>query len=87
VKSSYNSGTYYGGNSAVPAPAIADAGITAPTPQGTTPQIAVNRPAMEAIPQNTRRQAALKPATKFDFTFTGKFLMLVHQSHFLSLIS
>ncbi|MBB6001611.1 TonB-dependent receptor [Arcicella rosea] len=74
VKSSYNSGTYYGGNSAVPAPTIADAGITAPSPQGTTPQIAVNRPAMEAIPQNTRRQAALKPATKFDFTFTGKIL-------------
>jgi ferric enterobactin receptor len=75
VKSSYNSGTYYGGNSSVAAPPIADVGINSLTvPSGTNGQIAVNRPSIADVPTtNVRRQVA-KAAVKHNFTFTGRII-------------
>ncbi len=65
VKSSYNSGTYYGGN-AGDNPIVA-----APTvPDVATGQVPVERPKIAIV----NNRATNKPPTKFGFTFTGRII-------------
>ena len=65
VKSSYNSGTYYGGN-AGDSPIVA-----APTvPDVATGQVPIERPKIAII----NNRATNKPPTKFGFTFTGRII-------------
>jgi ferric enterobactin receptor len=65
VKSSYNSGTYYGGN-AGDSPIVA-----APTvPDVSTGQAPVERPKIAIV----NNRATNKPPTKFGFTFTGRII-------------
>jgi hypothetical protein len=65
VKSSYNSGTYYGGNAGV------NPIITTPTvPNVTTGQVLVERPKIAIV----NNRATNKTPTKFGFTFTGRII-------------
>jgi ferric enterobactin receptor len=64
VKSSYNSGTYYGGN-ASDAPIIAT-----PVPNVEVGQVQVERPKIAIV----NNRASNKAATKFGFTFTGRII-------------
>jgi ferric enterobactin receptor len=64
VKSSYNSGTYYGGN-AGDAPIVAT-----PVPNVEVGQVAVERPKIAVV----NNRASNKAATKFGFTFTGRII-------------
>jgi ferric enterobactin receptor len=65
VKSSYNSGTYYGGNAGVN-PIIA----TPTVPDVTTGQVPVERPKIAIV----NNRATNKAPTKFGFTFTGRII-------------
>jgi ferric enterobactin receptor len=64
VKSSYNSGTYYGGN-AGDAPIVAN-----PVPNVEVGQVQVERPKIAVV----NNRASNKAATKFGFTFTGRII-------------
>ncbi len=64
VKSSYNSGTYYGGN-AGDAPIVAN-----PVPNVEVGQVVVERPKIAIV----NNRATNKAATKFGFTFTGRII-------------
>ena len=65
VKSSYNSGTYYGGNAGV------NPIITTPTvPNVSTEQVLVERPKIAIV----NNRATNKAPTKFGFTFTGRII-------------
>jgi ferric enterobactin receptor len=66
VKSSYNSGTYYGGTEGlnIPTPTLPNTNIDKVNPTEQPAVIVVNRAGNRVV----------KPATKFNFTFAGKIL-------------
>ena len=66
VKSSYNSGTYYGGNAGV-SPIIAP---NMPLPDVKVGEVQVERPKIAIV----NNRASNKAPTKFGFTFTGKII-------------
>ena len=66
VKSSYNSGTYYGGNAGV-SPIIAP---NMPLPEVKVGEVQVERPKIAIV----NNRASNKAPTKFGFTFAGKII-------------
>lgn len=66
VKSSYNSGTYYGGNAGV-SPIVAP---NMPMPEVKVGEVQVERPKIAVV----NNRVSNKPPTKYGFTFTGKII-------------
>jgi ferric enterobactin receptor len=66
VKSSYNSGTYYGGNAGV-SPIVAP---NMPMPEVKVGEVQAERPKIAIV----NNRASNKPPTKYGFTFTGKII-------------